>query len=541
MCGIFAYIQKSNTFSKNEKVQINKYFNTIKYRGPDHTSSVILNKFGYSIFLGFHRLAIIDIAEETNNLLSDDNIYLVCNGEIYNYKYLIEKYNLTPKTGSDCEVILQLYKDHACLFPEILEELDGVFAFVLYDNNTGTIYTSRDRRGVRPLFMGKTTKSLCFASEGKAIPLISAEPFPPGLFRNFDLKLGELTFDNFYWEKETPYFNTTFNTAMTVVKSLFIDAVKKRLMSDRPVGFLLSGGLDSSLVASIGSRLLGTKINTFSVGLLDSPDLKAAAKVAKYLDSNHHEIIISTNDIIEALPLVIYHNESYDITTTRASIPMYLLIKYIKENTDIKVIFSGEGADELFGGYLYFHKAPTCNDFQHETHRLLQELYKTDVLRADRMISCWGLEGRVPFLDADFVNYVSGLDPAHKMAKQHGSNENKIEKYLLRQSFEGYLPDEILWRQKEAFSDGVGKGSVEALKKYASTKSTIRTDDYLENKAKPDTEEAELYYNLFISHYSDKIGLYNDYYWKMKWVGDINDPSATLLSFHTDHKERSVP
>lgn len=525
MCGIFAVVQQG-TFSKNDKKTMNNHFQMIKYRGPDHTSSVILKYNEYSIFLGFHRLAITDTSKVSDNLLSDNGVYIICNGEIYNYEYLSKKYNLIRKTGSDCEVILQLYRSVPELWPNILQELDGVFSFVLFDNNKGLIYVSRDRFGVRPLFIGKDDNSISFASEGKAIPHTTAEQFLPGVFQSFSLN-GDFEINTFKWHIQSPYFNIPLNSSKVIIKELFIEAVRKRLNADRPIGFLVSGGLDSSLVAAVAQAILGKQITTFSIGLQGSPDLIAAAKVSAFLKSNHHEIIISTTDIINALPKVIYHNESYDITTTRASIPMYLLTKYISENTDIKVIFSGEGSDELLGGYLYFHNAPSFNDLQNETIRLLKELYKTDVLRSDRMISGAGLEGRFPFLDASFTSFISGLDPSFKFP-----TKEKLEKHLLRSAFQGYLPDEILWRKKEAFSDGVGSDSVKSLKDYAQKTVLIDLSNHVSNKAQPFTFESQLYFNIFLEHYKHKIGLYNDYYWMPKWSNESSDPSATVLNVY---------
>ena len=531
MCGIFAYIQEGG-FSANDLEIIEKYFACIKHRGPDHTSSVILEKSGFSIFLGFHRLAIIDPSPETNPLLQDDGVYLVCNGEIYNYRYLIDKYNLPVKTGSDCEVILQLYKHHRGLWPEILEELDGVFAFVLYDHNSGEIFASRDRMGVRPMFEAKALDGLkyAFASEGKAIPLDTARPYPPGESKYISLGIAKSRNDwqdcNTQWVKEGAYFNASYVIAQTFIRELLIESVRKRLTADRPVGFLVSGGLDSSLVAAIAHRLLGKKITTFAIGLPESPDLKAAAKVAAMLDSDHHEVLMTTDEITTAIPDVIYYNESYDITTTRASIPMYLLCKYIRENTDIKVIFSGEGADELFGGYLYFHNAPSPAAFQKESARVMRDLYNYDVRRGDRMISAWGLELRVPFLDADLISFVQHLDPAHKMPHNH-----TIEKAILRRAFDGYLPDTVLYRQKEAFSDGVGYNSVAALKQYAADNQPVEPNRTLSFAAKPKTDEARLYYSLFRKYYADRPGMYISYYWMPMW-NDVDDPSATVLGTH---------
>jgi asparagine synthase (glutamine-hydrolysing) len=525
MCGIFFNVQKG-TLSFKQLEELKQFFQKIEHRGPDHTSSSIIEKEKYTCFVGFHRLAIIDPTPQSHPFLYDDHVYLVCNGEIYNYKYLITKYSLPVKTGSDCEVILQLYIHYPELWPEILTEFDGVFAFVIYDEINAKIIAGRDRFGVRPMFFAATENEICFASEGKAISNNMVEPFKPGTCLSVKLNENTWCVDTVKWFQWGNYFPLDYTTSQKIIRDLLTEAVRKRLMSDRPIGFLVSGGLDSSLVAAIACRLLGKTIQTFSIGLPGSPDLAAAKKVAEYLQSDHHEIIISTNDIIEALPHVIYHNESYDTTTTRASIPMYLLAKYIRTKTDIKVIFSGEGADELFGGYLYFHKAPSYSDFQEDTHRLLEELYKYDLLRGDRTTSAWGLELRVPFLDASLVSFVAQMDPSHKMPSKHG-----IEKAILRRAFDGYLPECILFRQKEAFSDGVGYNSVKSLKEWAKSQQNLDID-LVYQKATPLTEESKLYYKLFHQHYENKSGLYTDYYWMPKWYEGINDPSATVLDVY---------
>lgn len=530
MCGIFAYAQRG-ILSTEDKNVLDNYFNRIKHRGPDHTSSVVIESSEFTVMLGFHRLAIIDPSERSNELLRDGDVYMVCNGEIYNYQYLIKKYDLPVKTGSDCEVILQLYKHWKHCWPDIINEFDGVFSFVLYDRTTNELHVSRDRIGVRPLFVGKTSTELCYASEGKAVPLESVQPYQPGNYQIVKLNdNGHMDMLSTRWLKANNYSNVPYITAQTIIRELFTEAVRKRLVSDRPIGFLVSGGLDSSLVAAVAQRLLGQRITTFSIGLMGSPDLQAAQKVAKWLDSDHHEVIISPNDILEALPHVIYHNESYDITTTRASIPMYLIAKYIREHTDIKVIFSGEGADELLGGYLYFWKAPSYNAFKLESQRLVHELYKYDVLRSDRTTAAWGLELRVPFLDADFMNFIMNLDPAHKMPQTH-----TIEKAIMRRAFDGYLPDSVLYRQKEAFSDGIGYNSVASLKKYAESQSK-RCDELVPNTAKPDTTEAHLYYFLFREHYAACPGLHTPYYWMPAWHDHVTDPSATVLENHNSSK-----
>jgi len=546
MCGISALIQNDDQRDETVMPKFTKAFQSIQYRGPDHTSTVSLTGHNKSVFLGFHRLAIIDPTSKSDELLQDrpegkdQNVYLTCNGEIYNYQYLIKKYSLLVKTGSDCEVILQLYRQYPQLWPEIIEEFDGDFAFILYDANLGICLAARDRMGVRPLFHAHSKNNVAFGSEGKAVPFVNVRQFPPGHWVKFS------QFEKYQpesWVMHRPYFRINYESAQVVIRELFTEAVRKRLMSDRPIGFLVSGGLDSSLVAAVAAKLLNKRITTFSIGLPGSPDLAAAAIVAKSINSDHHEIIISTADILEALPAVVRHCETYDITTIRASIPMYLISKYIKEHTDTKVIFSGEGADELLGGYLYFHKAPSYQAFQTETVRLLKELYKYDVLRGDRTTAAWGLEIRVPFLDADFLTFVTNIDPGHKMPKiPHGfvqRTNHGIEKALMREAFAGYLPESIINRQKEAFSDGVGTSSVAALKKWASEHPAPMVD--IPGAATPQTDEARYYYQLFQEHYVEFRGLYPEYYWMPRWFDNVTDPSATVLSVYGTFCEKVLP
>jgi asparagine synthase (glutamine-hydrolysing) len=531
MCGIFCHVQKTST-KINSDEEIKKTFDTIKNRGPDSSTLLVFTLGEYEIHFGFHRLAIIDTSESSNTILTDGHLALTCNGEIYNYKHLIQKYKLQMNTGSDCEVILQLYKTVPHLFPKILEELDGVFAFILVDKEKQIIHAARDRFGVRPIFWGNDENSIGFASEGKAVKSSTARQVPPGTWTTILIR-DKVSIYQDYWMPQGIYYNVPFLLAQEISRSLFIDAVRKRLMSDRPIGFLLSGGLDSSLVASVGATLLKQrgipKIKTFSIGLADSKDIIAARIVANYLQSEHHEVIITINDIILAIPDVIYAGETFDITTIRASVPMYLLAKYIRENTDIKVVFSGEGADELLCGYLYSWNAPSPVDLQQDSHRLLAELHKYDLLRGDRMISSWGLELRVPFLDASLVAFVANIDPVHKMPTVHG-----IEKALFREAFIGFLPLEILRRQKVAFSDGVGTSSVTSIKqfaeKYCSENIIVEPDCVV----KITTMEGLMYFDLFVRYFGGKMGLYTEKYWMPQWCPGVIDPSATVLSVYRD-------
>jgi len=540
MCGIFAcfYSEKSNS------IQLQIDANKISYRGPDCTITENIP----NAFLCFHRLAIIDTTENSNKIISRNGVYVLCNGEIYNYKHLNEKYQFKPETGSDCEVILDLFLIKGNTFAN---ELDGDFAYVIWDSreetlrvssgretparvaqqpsnlakpNSGKYHAGRDRVGVRPLFYSISEKGVAFASEGKSlITFPNVIPFPPSHTINGDSECSSLT----KWWVPPPQNRFSYESSKVILRELLVSAVKKRMMSDRPVGFLVSGGLDSSLIASIASRLLDTPITTFSIGFQGSPDLIAAKKVANFLGSNHHEVIITQKDVIEALPQVIYATETYDITTIRASIPMWLLGRYIRQNTDIKVIFSGEGADELFGGYLYFHYAPNYQEFQKESVRLIDDLYLYDVLRGDRSTANHGLEIRVPFLDADVLNFAISTDPMFKFTKP--------EKKLIREAFctkgetlNEFLPSEILNRQKEAFSDGVGSASVLALKMFS--ESSVLEKIPPKKGAIPYTSESWLYYSYFNGFFGDSLT--TKYYWMPKWT-DAKDPSATVLGVHS--------
>lgn len=544
MCGIFFCLQRKNencTFTIAELVD---FFSKIKHRGPDYscrevfdTSASFSNendeRIPVTVFLGFHRLAITGVSDDANTILSQDGVYLLCNGEIYNYVELIKRYNLTVRTDSDCEVILQFYRSFPERFTDFMAELDGDFAFVLYDYMENKIIASRDRMGVRPLFQLWTKGCVMFASEAKALPdHAEVYPFEPGTLIEYDCEIGLIEKQTWYIGSGKQFYHTDYNSSQLIIKQLLVSAVRKRLHADRPIGFLLSGGLDSSLVAAIAANMMSGPITTFSIGLPDSSDLKAAKQVATALGSIHHEVNITTDDVLAALPRVIYQNETFDITTTRASIPMYLLAKYIRENTDIKVIFSGEGSDELFGGYLYFHKAPDPCYFQDETHRLLNELYFFDVLRADRTTAAWGLELRVPFLDADLISFVSGIDPTHKMPKN--INGKNMEKAILRNAFADshYLPNEILYRQKEAFSDGVGYSSVRAIKEHADN--VINFIPKIKEHSKriiQATNEAKLYYHYWCDTFGNSTDLFPPHYWMPRWT-NVTDPSATVLEMH---------
>jgi len=506
MCGIW--------FTESSHSAAEACFEKIKHRGPDISQ---MKRVGKSLF-GFHRLSINDLSDSGNQPMTANGHHWICNGEIYNHVDILRVTNLNCHSDSDCEIIGQLF--NACGdIQQVCNSLDGVFACVLLSRD-GTLYAFRDRIGVRPLYYGFDEEgAVSFCSEVKGISelCMSVSEFPPGCV--YSSATGQFTrFANISVQPCTaPYSCATLNGLLT-------SAVEKRLMSDRPVGFFLSGGLDSSLICAIGSQLLDSPLQTFSIGIGDSPDLQCARKVAKHIGSIHKEISFTAEEGHEAVRSVIYSLESYDCTTIRASVPMYLMSKYIKEHTNIRVILSGEGADELFGGYLYLHDAPTLEEFNEETERLLRGVHKHDVLRADRCVSAHGLELRVPFFDRALVDYVLKLDPAVK--------KTKLEKLALRSSFVDMLPHDILMRQKNGMSDAVGYSWVSHMRNVAENK---YSDDYYESMCdkflinSPKSKE-ELYYREI---YTDLFGSVDNtgHIWRPRWT-NVTDPSAALLHMH---------
>lgn len=525
MCG-FVVMSTKKISEKTFKNSLKK----VRHRGPDNTNYY----FHYDINWGFNRLSIMDLSEKGNQPFRFNDCELVCNGEIYNYKslksLLSKSYSFT--SGSDCEILLPLYKKYGV---EIMcQMLDGEFALVLYDKENNSTIAARDPIGIRPMFYGftKDDNKICFSSEAKGLIDICdfIMPFPPGHY----YKDG-----NFYCYNDlskTPIIiNDNIDNICENIKSKLIKSVKKRLQSDAPIGYLLSGGLDSSLVCSIAQSINKEKIRTFAIGMeRDAIDLKYAKEVAEFLGTNHTEVIITKEDVLNSLDEVIYHLETFDITTIRASIGMYLLCKFIHEKTDIKVIITGEVSDELFG-YKYTDFSPSPNAFQEEAQKRIKELYMYDVLRADRCISAHGLEGRVPFADIDFVQYVMSINPSQKM------NTYNKGKYLLRKAFDNgeYLPSSILYREKAAFSDAVGHSLVDYLKEYAENLYTEA--DFKEAKKKydyctPFTKESLLYRDIFEKYYPNKSKWIKDFWMPNKeWQGcNVDDPSARVLSNYGD-------
>ena len=493
-------------------------------RGPDSTRMLDVP----CGTLGFHRLAIMGLSDAGMQPFEMDGSYVVCNGELYGFRPIRErlKAKYAFRSDSDCEILLPLYREYGL---EMFKTLDAEFALILYDAKKNSLIAARDPIGIRPLYYGRLSDGkMAFASEPKSLLGLCAEilPFPPGCY----WADGQFTryADPAFVEQ---YAMADEETVCRELRARLIAGVEKRLDADAPVGFLLSGGLDSSLVCAIAAKKLGKPIRTFSIGMnTDAIDLKYARKVAGFIGSEHTEVIITRQDVLDALEPVVALLGTYDITTIRASIGMYLVCKYIHEHTDIRVLLTGEISDELFG-YKYTDFAPDAAAFQHEAEKRIRELHMYDVLRADRCISVNSLEARVPFGDLDFVKYVMAVPGGMKM------NSYDMGKYLLRHAFEdgGYLPESILWREKAAFSDAVGHSMVDDLKEYAEG---LYTDAEFEEKraqydfAQPFTKESLLYRELFEKYYPGQARMVADFWMPNRdWEGcQVNDPSARVLS-----------
>ncbi|XP_078435284.1 asparagine synthetase [glutamine-hydrolyzing] [Wolffia australiana] len=502
MCGILAVLGCSDD-SQAKRVRVLELSRRLRHRGPDWSG---LAQHG-NCFLSHQRLAIIDPASGDQPLYNaDGSVIVTVNGEIYNHEELRKSLpNHSFRTGSDCDVIAHLYEEHG---EDFIDMLDGVFSFVLLDTRSNTFLVARDAIGVTSLYIGYGIDgSIWVSSEMKGLndDCEHFEPFPPGHLYSSK----EHGFRRWY---NPPWFAETVPSVPydpLVLRKAFEDAVVKRLMTDVPFGVLLSGGLDSSLVAAVTARHLagskaadqwGTHLHSFCVGMKGSPDLKAAKEVADYLGTVHHEFYFTVQDGIDAIEDVIYHIETYDVTTIRASTPMFLMSRKIK-SLGVKMVISGEGSDEIFGGYLYFHKAPNKEEFHRETCRKIKALHQYDCLRANKATSAWGLEARVPFLDKEFINTAMSIDPAWKMIQP---DIGRMEKWILRKAFddeeEPFLPKHILYRQKEQFSDGVGYSWIDGLKAHAAKHVT---DKMLLNAKKiyphntPTTKEGYYYRMIF--------------------------------------------
>lgn len=506
MCSIFGVLDIKTDVKalRQQALQLSKL---LRHRGPDWSGIWNDN----NAILAHERLAIVDTENGAQPLVNDQrNHILAVNGEIYNHKQL-EKELATPygfKTKSDCEVILPLYLEHGVDF---IDRLHGMFAFVLYDAEQERYLIARDHIGIIPLYYGYDEHGQLFvASELKALVPVCKQikEFPPGHI--FDSRVGEL---QPYYKRDWQDFEAVKDNEAdpAALRKALEDSVKSHLMSDVPYGVLLSGGLDSSLISAIAQQFAKRRVedddqseawwprlHSFAVGLPGSPDLIAAQKVANAIGTVHHTVHFTVQEALDALRDVIYFLETYDVTTIRASTPMYLMARKIKA-MGIKMVLSGEGSDEIFGGYLYFHKAPNAKEFHEETLRKIDRLHMFDCNRANKAMSAWGIEARVPFLDKTFMDVAMRLNPQAKMC-----GNGKMEKHILRQAFDGLLPDEILWRQKEQFSDGVGYNWIDSLKAHAEheiTDQQMATASFRFPVNTPDSKEAYYYRVIFEEHF----------------------------------------
>ena len=576
MCGIFYYESIGRGSDKRIPMPmlqtLQQNFAKICHRGPDN-SRFIVN--GHRC-IGFHRLAINGLTSTGDQPFAFDDCELVCNGEIYNYKKLIHKHGFDCVSGSDCEVIVHLYRLFGGDMQATLRELDGVFSLVLIDRQHDLVHIARDPFGVRSLYIGTSSEyesDISVASEMKALAHCAhVEQFPGGCFMTVakshaatpskfdtrlhsyyaDLRLDETLEVPYVYNFGTACLDDDINAspaqlemrACTLVRSLFELAVCKRLMSERPVGCLLSGGLDSSIVtalvvkhmAQVQAQAPGTAVNTYAVGLEGSVDLKWARRVAEHLGTRHHEVCLTEQQFLDAIDDTIYQIESYDTTTVRASVGNYLVSKYIYDNTDNVVIFCGDMSDEIFGSYRGFTKAPSDHDFARENARMVRDVRCFDLLRSDKSISGAGLEARVPFADKTFLEFVMSLPP---WMKRFGEGADyAVEKHLLRTAFSGLLPEDVMWRRKEAFSDGVSghdRTWVQIIQEYVAKRVSdvevsVANDLSKYKHNAPYDKESYYYRTVFERHFPGKGRAETiPYFWRHPFCEGVLDPSARLL------------
>ncbi|WP_304141966.1 asparagine synthase B [Mesoflavibacter zeaxanthinifaciens] len=541
MCGIVCAFDLKQK-SEDLRPQILEMSKTIRHRGPDWSGIYSDDK----AIMAHERLAIVDPASGKQPLFSPDKkLVLAANGEIYNHRELRKqfdgKYNF--QTESDCEVILALYKEKGVDF---VDEMNGIFGFAIYDTEKDEYFIARDHMGIIPLYIGWDQNGTFYvASELKALEGICTkiELFPPGHYMSS--KDGEFVK---WWNRDwRDYDNVKDNeTSIAKVKEALEAAVKRQLMSDVPYGVLLSGGLDSSVTSAIAKKYAQLRVesddkqaawypqlHSFSVGLEGSPDLAAAQKVADHIGTVHHEIKFTIQEGLDAIKDVIYNIETYDITTIRSSTPMYLMARVIK-SMGIKMVLSGEGADEIFGGYLYFHKAPNAKEFHEETVRKIDKLHMYDCLRANKSLAAWGIEGRVPFLDKEFMDVAMSLNPTDKMI-----NGERMEKWIIRKAFEDMLPESVAWRQKEQFSDGVGYSWIDTLKEVVEREVS---DEQMENAKyrfpiqTPQNKEEFYYRSIFEEHFpSDAAAL------SVPQEASVACSTATALEWDEAFKKMNEP
>ena len=556
MCGIWAYLGLCNEVIDNPERCIKQ----LKPRGPEQMVRVDMS----GVILGFARLAINGLNPDGMQPMRDERLIWMCNGEIYNWEQLAETYGIETRSGSDCEVLGPLYQkiviDGGATPDVFFRLLDGVFAMVIVDKIARTITVGRDPYGVRPLFMGQRlgltnarqiyTSGLLFSSEIKGMwPIVpSSLQFPPGTCQIYATETFVCTYSakfHHIQNLKNPLYSSVEPTGLEMacagLRTALVSAVRKRMLAERPIAALLSGGVDSSLIASLVAKEMrdvgGPKLKTFSVGMLGSQDLLYARKVADWIDSDHHEIVLEPRDFLNAIPEVIKTIESFDTTTVRASVGNWLVAREVARQSDCKVVFNGDGSDEVFGSYLYFYNAPHDSGYEEEVSRLLGEIHSFDVLRSDRTISCHGLEPRTPFLDKQFVNVARSIATEWLRPQKNGL----CEKWILRRAFDDgvTLPHEVLWRRKEAFSDGVSpteKSWSQLIAEYV--------EDYVPVKWREDAEQkypnltpttAEQFFYRF--HFEANYGKASSHsviphFWMPKWSPGVTDPSARALAIY---------
>lgn len=575
MCGIWGYVVKKSEVLSEE---LYKAFMKVQSRGPDRSKFNLLKYMDMEMYLGFHRLAIMDNSTNGDQPFvlecEDRTIFCICNGEIYNFAELIAEYDLKPKSRSDCEVIYLLYQKFNYNIVAVLNKLRGEFAIALFDisknNDKIVLHLARDQLGVRPLYIGMDENGFGFSSTLEGLCDI-VDPSSIKQFENGEIVSYTYLSDGSFTNQKHVYFDldvfknpVTFNksdmqslldTITVDIRNSFINAVECRMQSDRPMGALLSGGLDSSLVVSIAANYLrkhNKRLQTFSIGIPGSTDRQYAEMVAKHCDTDHTHIEFTIEQFLNAIIDVIRAIGSYDITTVRASIGQYLASKCIRNNTNIKVLLIGDGSDELTAGYLYFHKAPNPQELHLENIRLLKNIKYYDVLRADRGIASNGLEARVPFLDSPFVASYLCIDPElrtpmdpNKFYEKYGIIDKfrNSEKWLLRKSFDTmndeqkpFLPQEVLYRKKEAFSDGVSskeKSLYELIQEYVEfLVSEKNMEELSEVYLAPKTKEACYYRMLFNQIFHPDASTVLEDFWMPKWCGNVTDPSARVLEVY---------
>ncbi|MDR1500891.1 MAG: asparagine synthase B [Prevotella sp.] len=522
--------------------QVLRMAKKIRHRGPDWSGVYC----GSKSILAHERLSIVGVDSGKQPLYSKDKkLVLAVNGEIYNHKEIRSRHSdYEFLTHSDCEVILALYKDKGA---DLFEDLNGIFAFALYDVEKDLILIGRDHMGIIPLYMGYDDYGQFYvASELKALEGVcpNIQEFLPGHY----IFSGDGAAPKQWYKRDWMEYDNVKDNKSDVeeLRTSLEAAVHRQLMSDVPYGVLLSGGLDSSIISAVAKRYAARRIeddnkteawwpqlHSFAVGLKDAPDLIAARKVAEYIGTVHHEINFTVEEAIDALSDVIYHIETYDVTTVRASTPMYLLARFIK-SMGVKMVLSGEGSDELFGGYLYFHKAPDAKALHEETVRKLDRLHLYDCLRANKSLAAWGVEGRVPFLDKEFMDVAMRLNPQDKMC-----GNGKIEKHILRKAFEDYLPASVAWRQKEQFSDGVGYNWIDTLREVADKKVSNRQMEHAAERFPinpPMSKEEYWYRTMFEEHFPSASAAHT-----VPSVPSVACSTATALEWDASFKNRVDP